>query len=869
MYDPKALGADCDHCDLQGQVPVPPERHAGAKLWVIGEAPGSSEEERGQPFCGASGREFEKALAETGHTRSDCNIGNVLACRPRGGNNLFQYLRRLSRKNEGRVEDGLEPLPSPVACCRSRLLAEIGTELPLLLVGATAFQALGQTGDRGEAGLMRSRGYPITRDDGRKVLPTWHPAFVLRSRRFTEDFRHDVGKAFRHAANALDWAEFESVLDPTLSQIDHVLERIAKSGLVACDTETDGLDPDACGLRCVALGDVEVGICMGFASVERPKRIWKTPPELAAERIRNFFSRSDVRLVGQNIDGYDRPVLLRHQMPLPDYLEVIDLLPAHHVARSELPHDLGYMATAYTDAPMWKPMDHNAWTDDLELDLYCVRDVIVTARIAPKVIGQLGDGEAAAYRSDVLFREVCNGMRKAGMLVDEIERRRHAERLWKKLRASEDKAKAASGKPKLNLASPVQVRRYLFDELGLPLPDDRMKTEAGDPSTGRDTVYALMQLALPDHVRAFLDALLDFRGAARSLGKDVLKVGEVPDYLEAYVSDGDDGAARGKRDQPRKSGLVTGADGRVHPSWSSTRVVTGRLSCSSPNLANVPSTRRDPDSLRSMFVPSEGHVYVACDSEQIQLRIAAVRANDEIWLDLLERQKRGEKVDLHKTNAASFYSTSVAQVSAFQREFAKGLGYLYVFNGGARRAMLTMRQVRDPKTGLRPYAKFELDESKMMRERLLRDHPNLERWWQREFALWRMQGYLATAKLGRRRSFLDMRDMGDEDEEEFLSELVAYVVQGDEGDIMGGAGAAGTLAKTVGWPWKLDSARGMGGPGLVHHGYDSIMAEVKASRADEAGRAIQEAMTTTWTIDGRTVPIIAKPKKGIRWSELV
>ncbi len=123
-YDPARLGAACDLCplrDIRHGGPVPPEWPDRPKAILVGEAPGKTEVKRGAPFVGEAGIELEHALRAIGRSRHDVALTNAVLCRP-PENKLDVVLHDVQKENKARQKAGKEPLPTPVACCRPRLL---------------------------------------------------------------------------------------------------------------------------------------------------------------------------------------------------------------------------------------------------------------------------------------------------------------------------------------------------------------------------------------------------------------------------------------------------------------------------------------------------------------------------------------------------------------------------------------------------------------------------------------------------------------------------------------------------------------------------------------------------------------------------
>lgn len=129
-----------------------------AQLMFIGEAPGRDEDREGQPFVGRSGRLLTEIITNaTGLQRKDVYIANVVKCRPPQNRN---------------------PESDEVASCESFLKKQIELVRPEIIVvlGTFAAHTLLQT----TVPITRMRGI-WHRYNGVKVMPTFHPAYLLRS----------------------------------------------------------------------------------------------------------------------------------------------------------------------------------------------------------------------------------------------------------------------------------------------------------------------------------------------------------------------------------------------------------------------------------------------------------------------------------------------------------------------------------------------------------------------------------------------------------------------------------------------------------------------------------------------------------------
>lgn len=122
---PRGVDLECVRCPLhRGRTQVVPgSGDPGARLMLVGEAPGASEDEGGEPFIGRAGRTLDRALDEAGLSRERVWIANAVRCRPPGNR---------------------APRDVEIATCSFQLDAEISSVSPRVLValGATAASAL-------------------------------------------------------------------------------------------------------------------------------------------------------------------------------------------------------------------------------------------------------------------------------------------------------------------------------------------------------------------------------------------------------------------------------------------------------------------------------------------------------------------------------------------------------------------------------------------------------------------------------------------------------------------------------------------------------------------------------------------------------
>jgi uracil-DNA glycosylase len=159
----------CDLCKERTNI-VHSRGNLQADLMFVGEAPGADEDAQAQPFVGRSGQLLTKIIEAIGISREDVFIGNINRCRPPANR---------------------QPTPKESETCKPYLLREIAVVRPKVIVvlGNTACQNLLET----KVGISKLRGN-FQDYYGVKVMPTFHPAYLLRDPHKKREVWEDMKK---------------------------------------------------------------------------------------------------------------------------------------------------------------------------------------------------------------------------------------------------------------------------------------------------------------------------------------------------------------------------------------------------------------------------------------------------------------------------------------------------------------------------------------------------------------------------------------------------------------------------------------------------------------------------------------------------
>ena len=144
-----------------------------AKLMFVGEGPGYDEDQMGEPFVGAAGKLLTKIIEAINHTREQVYICNIIKCRPPGNRN---------------------PMPDEIETCFPFLKRQIASVKPEIICALGTFAAQTLLETKSPISKLRGSFYDYM---GSKVLPTYHPAYLLRNPEKKRDVWEDMKKLMK------------------------------------------------------------------------------------------------------------------------------------------------------------------------------------------------------------------------------------------------------------------------------------------------------------------------------------------------------------------------------------------------------------------------------------------------------------------------------------------------------------------------------------------------------------------------------------------------------------------------------------------------------------------------------------------------
>jgi len=251
-----------------------------------------------------------------------------------------------------------------------------------------------------------------------------------------------------------------------------------------------------------------------------------------------------------------------------------------------------------------------------------------------------------------------------------------------------------------NISSPAKVGEVLFDRLALSAKPK--KTRTGQYSTSEEELEKIA------HLSPIVGKILEYRQLKKL----------ITTYLTALPN------------------TVNPATGRIHTTFNQTVTATGRISSSDPNLQNIPVREAVGREIRRAFIPDEGHLFMAADYSQIELRLVADFAGDT---DMLAAFSRGD--DIHAMTAAKIFHKPQEQVTAGERRMAKTANFGILYGISA--------------FGLSQRLGIPRSEAKELIDNYFEQFPSIHGYITRSVEQARERGYVSTIE-GRRRPLPDI-----------------------------------------------------------------------------------------------------------------
>lgn len=822
IEEPKDLNPNCEECALHSlakTVCIAPDAYSRSTpgvggLYVIGESPGRNEDQQGRAFIGASGRLIRSSIDK--FWNGPVTYDNAVRCAP-GGKKISETSVRRCRPYLAAVYK--EVSPKRIICLGAHAVKSVvGASLPIFAVR------------KGVA--WTSSGVP--------VFFVAHPAAALRNRFVMQWFIED-----------LEWActvDIEQLPKPPLDGVAYLIEtpedaREAVFDLETAETTTIDLEtfgrPKSRYQEILTIGCGPAG--EDYAYVWELEHLRNTDIRqplldfLADERYskggQNFkFDLGQLQWWGAKVRGdlwctrlwrrlgcADVSAKLEHMQALVGMAQAKEAVAAYVNKGNRLLRTnersafsgISSEAMAYARERVQKhgiepkQFSYAAIPSD-ERAAYCARDVVSTGRLQILLRSHLDEQLWGLWKNvGSSLHHAIQQMEYVGIKPD-VAAIRHLQQAA--AQDIEDSQKVMLQYGDFNPNSAAQVGKILFEDLKLPVAK---RTATGQYSCNAETLRGLSH--------PLVDALLLHRKATK------LK-SQYADGMLAVIED----------------------DGRIHPDIKIDGTETGRPSCSSPNLMNIPRPETEKGKMcRDIFVAEDGYKLVELDYSQIELRVAAMLSKDPV----MTRLYNTPGTDFHLETArmiAPIFGLAPEEITKAHplRSQAKTVNFAVLYG--------------DPPEGLAVKLGITVNHSKKLINAILGRFEGLKKWIAECLLFTRKYGYCNTwwnGQHARRRPLWKVADGDTESRNTAERSSWNTPIQGSAAEYTNAS--IGAIQKYV--EDSFIDAR----PVLTV--YDSILIEAHESVVDEI---IAEAVRIMQGWPSGDVPLKADVKVGYAWGSL-
>ncbi len=434
--------------------------------------------------------------------------------------------------------------------------------------------------------------------------------------------------------------------------LDKLIQRLEKiNQIVSLDTETNSLNPIDAEL-------VGIGLCLGEENDDlfyiplghQTKN--ETPNQLSIEdvfsKLRTWIEDPNKEKVLQN-SKFDRQIFFNHGLDLKGV--TFDTLLADYLLNNQEKHGLseisfrlfGFKPPSFKET-VGKNKDFS-YVDIDEASIYCGYDVFLTFKIV-KIFKERFSKEKEELiklfeEIELPLEQVLSQMEMNGITIDIPYLNELSKELKSTLKDIESKVYELA-KENFNLSSPKQLGEILFEKLNLD------KKKSRKTKTGWSTDAVVLERLVDEH--EIIQHLIKHRTLSKLLST----------YIDALPN------------------LINEKTGRVHTNFNQAATATGRLSSSNPNLQNIPVRTEFSRRIRKAFLPEKNWKLLSADYSQIELRILAHLADEEILINAFHKND-----DIHSLTARLIFEKE--EISSDERRVGKTINFGVIYGMGIKK----------------------------------------------------------------------------------------------------------------------------------------------------------------------------------------
>ena len=346
-----------------------------------------------------------------------------------------------------------------------------------------------------------------------------------------------------------------------------------------------------------------------------------------------------------------------------------------------------------------------------------------------------------------------------------------------------------------NINSTQQLGKILFEKLKLTEPKKNKKGYATDVET----------LEGIKHEHPIVEKVLEYRS--------LIKLSST--YVDGLIP------------------FINPKDNRIHAVFNQTITATGRISCTYPNLQNLPSHEGEGKNIKKSFKAKDGYIYVDADYSQIELRVLAHISKDETMIKAFKNDE-----DIHREVASKVFGVPITKVTKEQRSNAKAVNFGIIYGITA--------------FGLSQQLKIGRKEAQNYIDNYLKKYGGIKIFMEDIVKKAEEEGFVETA-FGRRRYVPELKSNNYVVRQFGTRVAMNTPIQGTAADIM-----------KIAMNKVFDGLKGLDAK-VVLQVHDELILEVKEEQKEKAKEILKSSMENAVKLD---VPLKVELSEGKTWFEL-
>ena len=346
-----------------------------------------------------------------------------------------------------------------------------------------------------------------------------------------------------------------------------------------------------------------------------------------------------------------------------------------------------------------------------------------------------------------------------------------------------------------NINSTQQLGKILFEKLKLTEPKKNKKGYATDVET----------LEGIKHEHPIVEKVLEYRS--------LIKLSST--YVDGLIV------------------FINPKDSRIHAVFNQTITATGRISCTDPNLQNLPSHEGEGKNIKKSFKAKEGYVYIDADYSQIELRVLAHISKDETMIKAFKNDE-----DIHREVASKVFGVPITKVTKEQRSNAKAVNFGIIYGITA--------------FGLSQQLKIGRKEAQSYIDNYLKKYGGIKEFMDGIVKKAEEEGFVETL-FGRRRYVPELKSNNYVVRQFGTRVAMNTPIQGTAADIM-----------KIAMNKVFDGLKGLDAK-VVLQVHDELILEVKEEQKEKAKEILKSSMENAVKLD---VPLKVELSEGKTWFEL-